>query len=53
MKCLWDNIVSISLELVTTSCCCFSETISERDSADPLMNLEESVVEEERLRQAR
>ncbi|MEZ9042553.1 MULTISPECIES: FHA domain-containing protein [unclassified Vibrio] len=39
--------VSISLELVTTSYDIASEIAPERDSTDPLMNLEESVVEEE------
>ncbi|PMG17347.1 FHA domain-containing protein [Vibrio splendidus] len=39
--------VSISIELVTTSYDIASEIAPERDSTDPLMNLEESVVEEE------
>ncbi|MFS1908572.1 type VI secretion system-associated FHA domain protein TagH [Vibrio lentus] len=39
--------VSISLELVTNSYDIASEIAPERDSTDPLMNLEESVVEEE------
>lgn len=39
--------VSISLELITTSYDIASEIAPERDSTDPLMNLEESVAEEE------
>lgn len=39
--------VSISLELVTTSYDIASEIAPERDSTDPLMNLEKSVVEED------
>ncbi|WKY59626.1 FHA domain-containing protein [Vibrio sp. SNU_ST1] len=39
--------VSISLELITTSYDIASEIAPERDSTDPLMNLEKSVVEED------
>lgn len=39
--------VSISLELITTTYDIASEIAPERDSTDPLMNLEESVIEDE------